>query len=597
MRRAAALLAVVAAVACKSPASHTGHTLTDPIPELPEASLIAVAPGSSIRIGAQSEVHLDTALGGGSLLASTHCQLSGDFLIAADTQLASHTVLDGDLTLGGLLALKPQAVVTGTVTNVAPPAIELPTTDELLERLTNVDFGDDAPDIVVDAHRRVTLPAGGSRVDTVRLGQGATLFVDSPVDLEVRLVELEAKAEIVVRDGGRLRVHLLGRLDLAPNARIVQEGQEDADGLSFLLGPDATVSLQPGVEFGPGLLYAPTTTLAAGASDLPAEGISSFRGAIVAQHVWTRGHALLELHSRFLRCPFDTQPPVVKIVHPAGPNEREVPPGTATVAVSGFVTDDVGADSAILTDGMGSQALTFGQDGSFFATAALRADGETTQICASATDCVGRVSEDCVLVAIRHDLEIAFTSPAPGSVLSLAQINITGRVRGGTPLGIEADGVAGFFLDGSFTIKGVPLAVGLNVITVTATSTGGDSAVRQLLVSRGPMPVELLSLAVDGRRQVTLTNRTPLPARARNRQQSEHVWYRMLDAAGVELYRDGVPGTVNHFEHFTGASLPVLSPRVDPPDYATAVVVPLVPAAAEIEFYDEGGHRIGRADL
>ena len=159
-------------------------------------------------------------------------------------------------------------------------------------------------------------------------------------------------------------------------------------------------------------------------------------------------------------------------------------------------------------------------------------------------DCQNRTTQSCVLVGVRHAIDLVFTSPTPGDCVSVAAINITGRVIGGTASSITGNGIAGGTLQGAFTIPQVPLAVGGNVVTVEAHASTGDIIRRRLFVVRGgATDVWDAQLEIDDSRHVTLLNRSAVHASPFPLVRLGTMSYRLLDPTGLSLYESPIPGT------------------------------------------------------
>lgn len=568
-----------------------------PLPPFPHGSLFALAgEPNALAVGPQSQVSFDAGFVNGTASAASHAELHGSLTVAGDVALASHALIDGDLTTGGALSLGAKASVTGSVTQHASVTpVVLPTTDQLLSAI-GLSFGNAAPDVIVAQQARIDLAPGRRRVAAVELGPGATLTVTGPVDLEVSdHVALAAQSSIVVQAGGRLRLHVRGRLDVGPHASITQTAAS-RNALVVLLGPSAQATFAPGVAFGPGLFYAPQSTLAAGAPGEPLDGIAAFSGAIVARRVATSEHAAMTLDAGYLVCPFATAGPTIAIAHPSS-IELGVAPSTVSVAVTGTIADVSTVASATITDAAGTSPLTIAAGGAFTATAHLRADGDPTSICVAAVGCSGQPAEQCVLVSVRHDIDFVFISPQPGAILSVSQVNITGRVVKGALASIQAGGVTGVVSGTEFTIPQVPLAPGLNAIDVRATAVGGDVHRRSLLVSSGAMPVQELDLAIAPDRRVTIERRASRQPLAFRPPDDGPMQYRMLDASGRELYRAGIPGSIAPYWHkFDPVTGQLSNPRGTVRVGHAVVLVPALASPTTLEFLD-GLAPVGRASL
>jgi hypothetical protein len=504
----------------------------------------------------------------------------------------------GDLTIGGSLNRGAQSTIVGTVVEHATvPTLRFPSTEGLLGQL-KVNFGTTLkPDIFVGPGGTFNLPAGGQRVNSVTLHQGAKLIVSLDSALEVMgSVNLGPQARVTVRGGGRLIMYVHQTVETSTDTVIEQSGQALGRGLIVALGSGATMHWGTNAQFGPGLVYGvepPGSTKKTTLAD-----IVRATGALVTSEAYTSPTSQINLNARYLACADSVAPLAVTLSHPADRSERTVPQGTTAVAVQGTVNNVAVLDSLAIQDGTSTRTLSAAADGTFSTTAKLRSDGEPTNICVVASDCQGRVRRECVLVGIRHDLELLFTSPMPGDRVSVPTINITGRVMGGVATRVSANGIQGGVLGNAFTIPRVPLANGGNVLTVEAQASSGDVVRRRLLVFYGPsLNVWNGTLEFDADRKATLVRRTATEASRFPLVNSGAVRYRLLDVNGSVLHESGIPGTNDGNSEVIRDDGTIISVRTRPSRYHVEFKVPELTAARTIQFIDEQGIELGRQGL
>lgn len=92
---------------------------------------------------------------------------------------------------------------------------------------------------------------------------------------------------------------------------------------------------------------------------------------------------------------------------------------------------------------------------------------------------------------------IAITSPLNGSVVSAGSITITGSIIDDTPVTVVVNGVTAMVADGTFTANAIPLSLGQNMITSTATDLGGNSASSTITVTQGIYPPDVVGMAQE----------------------------------------------------------------------------------------------------
>ena len=252
-----------------------------------------------------------------------------------------------------------------------------------------------------------------------------------------------------------------------------------------------------------------------------------------------------------------------------------------------------------MTDVAGTHALTVGANGAFQADAALRTDGEPTTVCVAARDCAGRSDESCVRVTIASPIDFAITSPVAGQIVSAGTVNVQGVVLRGTIASIAAGGITGQVAGATFGIPRVPLAPGNNVIVVTASDGAGNSVVHRVLVTvQQPPTVVPLTVEIGvGNRTVAVKRRDPAQTVSRLPSGVGRFRFRVLDAAGAQVYEGPIGGTAERITEFTGDDgAPHTAPLPDQP-YTAVALVPVLAGAHSIEFLSQAGQVVGRTSL
>ena len=96
------------------------------------------------------------------------------------------------------------------------------------------------------------------------------------------------------------------------------------------------------------------------------------------------------------------------------------------------------------------------------------------------------------VLRIPERLSLVITSPAEGDSIDANATSVRGQFEGPDNAGITANGVIAAVHAGSFVANNVPLSVGDNTITVTATGPGGTQLTQSVTVeSSGPSPFVL----------------------------------------------------------------------------------------------------------
>jgi hypothetical protein len=599
---------LVAALGCRSrataPAAATemvvrAATVVEKGTSITPAGFVTLGTSAqAVNLGPRGHFQADLALSNGGVDVGSAGQAVAPWRVLGNFAVEPQAVVTGNLTLGGTLAQGAQSTINGTVVQHATVAkLAFPSTAAMLSQLGTTFGSGQQPDIFLGPGQSTTLTAGGKRVGNVTLQQGATLTVNTVSALEVLgAVNLGPQARISVRNGGRLLLYVHQSVETSTDAVIEQAGQSLGRGLIVALGSGATMHWGTNAQFGPGLVYGvepPGSTKQTTLLD-----IVRANGALVASVASTNPTSQITLVSRFLACLGGLAPVTVTLLHPQGRSEREVAPGVTSVPIAGAIGNLPGLDALTIQDAGTARTLAVAADGTFSGSATLRSDGEPTNICVVAQDCVNRTTQSCVLVGVRHAIDLVFTSPTPGDRVSVAAINITGRVIGGTASSITGNGIAGGTLQGAFTIPQVPLAVGGNVVTVEAHASTGDVIRRRLFVVRGgTTDVWDAQLEIDNSRHVTLLNRSAVHASPFPLVRLGTMSYRLLDPTGLSLYESPIPGTNDSTSETVDVNGQPVATAARPFRFHVPVRVPVVAAAQVIQFLDESGQEVGRQSL
>jgi hypothetical protein len=145
--------------------------------------------------------------------------------------------------------------------------------------------------------------------------------------------------------------------------------------------------------------------------------------------------------------------------------------GDSTATLNGKVTPAEGATLAGLW--LNNQPFTPLQAGDLASTVFL-AEG-VNSFTLKATDNLGHSRS--VTVRVTRDTalpSLMIISPIAGATIAATSINVAGRVSGATPLkSLTVNGVSAYVIAGTYEASAVPLTVGTNVLTVTATDILG----------------------------------------------------------------------------------------------------------------------------
>jgi hypothetical protein len=225
-------------------------------------------------------------------------------------------------------------------------------------------------------------------------------------------------------------------------------------------------------------------------------------------------------------------------------------------------------------------------------TARLLPNGEATNVCVAVRDCRGEVQRACSLVTVRHSFDVQISSPSAGSIASGSTVVVTGRVSGATPRRVSANGVAGAFTGNTFVTGRVPLGSGTTLIDVEVESTSGEIVRQRLAVGRASLSVRDVYFEIDSQRRITVLKRSAPFATSVAPPRSGQMQYRLVDSAGRQLHRAGIPGT-------GPSALEIFEPGGVTHGYessstARAVVrIPVLASSASLELYDALGHLLG----
>ena len=169
----------------------------------------------------------------------------------------------------------------------------------------------------------------------------------------------------------------------------------------------------------------------------------------------------------------DRTPPTITLATPAaGPVETNA----ATIEIAGSVAD---ANPVVAFEVAGA-SVPF--PGGAFVTAVLLAEGNN-HIVARGRDVAGNLGTAEVDI-VRFTLpEIAIASPVAQTLTSQATTLVTGTVSAGATA-VEVNGVAGSVSGTSFSVTGVPLFEGNNLLTAVVTDSRGRNATATVQVIR-----------------------------------------------------------------------------------------------------------------
>ncbi|MEM7355641.1 MAG: hypothetical protein AAF657_32805, partial [Acidobacteriota bacterium] len=92
---------------------------------------------------------------------------------------------------------------------------------------------------------------------------------------------------------------------------------------------------------------------------------------------------------------------------------------------------------------------------------------------------------------IRPPLDVEILSPTQGSATSMPTIDVSGTFSGSPPA-IEVNGIAGEVVDRTFTVVGVPLVEGDNLLELTALNSLGQEATDSVVVHLDSTPTVIV---------------------------------------------------------------------------------------------------------
>ncbi|MCP5057566.1 MAG: hypothetical protein GY937_12695 [bacterium] len=184
----------------------------------------------------------------------------------------------------------------------------------------------------------------------------------------------------------------------------------------------------------------------------------------------------------------DTTAPVIVIADPADGTLT----GTTPVTVSGTVTD-AGTVSQVDVNGT-LVAVT----GGAWSTSVALLEGANT-ITATATDGTGNSGSASLTITLdTTDPVVSIGSPPDGTVTTLSLLNVSGTVSDASAItGVAVNGVAATFGAGTWSAA-VPLVLGSQTITATATDAAGNTGSDSILVTRGDPPTIAITAPADG---------------------------------------------------------------------------------------------------
>lgn len=106
------------------------------------------------------------------------------------------------------------------------------------------------------------------------------------------------------------------------------------------------------------------------------------------------------------------------------------------------------------------------------------------------------------LQCTRYCLSVDITTPASGTSLSVSSTNVSGTVSSAADeVGVVVNGIPAAVLDGHFVAPNVPLVLGENTLTATATNVCLNQAITTTAVdvsSLNPPPISLLATPTSG---------------------------------------------------------------------------------------------------
>jgi YVTN family beta-propeller protein len=112
----------------------------------------------------------------------------------------------------------------------------------------------------------------------------------------------------------------------------------------------------------------------------------------------------------------------------------------------------------------------------------------------------GGISNELIFT-IKNPLEIKITSPTDGEVINKAKIMVKGTVKSDTKdIGVKVNGTIADITGNEWVASNVPLTVGLNIITATATDSPGNTDTKAITINTDDtsQPVELSANITSG---------------------------------------------------------------------------------------------------
>jgi hypothetical protein len=178
----------------------------------------------------------------------------------------------------------------------------------------------------------------------------------------------------------------------------------------------------------------------------------------------------------------DTRPPELALATPAAGALT----ADASVEVTGTVRD-ASAIRSLQVNGAPAEVV----NGAFRATAPLVAGANT--IAVQSTDAAGNAATARVQVTRGAKPQIELAAPAEGTLVSAAEIEVSGPVSGLPAPEVSVNGVAARVADGAFRVR-VPLVEGRNALVATARNPLGEASASRG-VARDSLPPELSAAA------------------------------------------------------------------------------------------------------
>ena len=239
-------------------------------------------------------------------------------------------------------------------------------------------------------------------------------------------------------------------------------------------------------------------------------------------------------------------PPTVAITAPANGLLTRVTPTTVTGTVSGT------APVAVTVNGVNA-AVT----GSSYTATVPLSEGANT-LTAVATNAVGSANASVSVTLDTHPPVVTIASPADGATLASGTVTVTGTVADASPIASFAINGTPVTLSGNAFTTSLPLSLGANPISASATDAAGNSGSSAISVTRAAPPTISIATPLDG----SLTGHTPIT-----------ITGTVTGTAPVTVTVKGVNATVS------GSSFTVLVPLGEGPNTLTATATNVVGSA------------------